>query len=52
MSNGPVTYYVDEAGDGVLFGPMGRDRLQDENAPQFFMLGWCAAPMRRKQPVS
>lgn len=34
-----VTYYVDEAGDGVLFGPRGRDRLQDEDAPQFFMLG-------------
>ena len=28
MSNGAVTYYVDEAGDGVLFGPLGRDRLQ------------------------
>lgn len=39
MSNTPVTYYVDEAGDGVLFGPMGRDRLQDEDAPKFFMLG-------------
>ena len=35
----PVTYYVDEAGEGVLFGPMGRDRLQDADAPQFFMLG-------------
>ncbi len=44
MSNGtsspsPVTYYVDEAGDGVLFGPMGRDRLQDADAPQFSILG-------------
>ena len=40
-----VTYYVDEAGDGVLFGPRGRDRLQDADAPQFFMLGMvrCAA---------
>ncbi len=44
MSN-IVTYYVDEAGDGVLFGPMGRDRLQDAAAQQFFMLGMvrCAA---------
>jgi len=33
------TYYVDEAGDGVLFGPMGRDRLADADAPRFFMLG-------------
>lgn len=39
MSNAPVTYYVDEAGDGVLYGPMGRDRLQDLDAPKFFMLG-------------
>lgn len=40
-SSGPVgvTYFVDEAGDGVLFGPRGRDRLKDEDAPQFFMLG-------------
>lgn len=35
----PVTYYVDEAGDGVLFGPKGRNRLADPEAPQFFMLG-------------
>jgi hypothetical protein len=34
-----VTYHVDEAGDGVLFGPRGRDRLADADAPQFFMLG-------------
>ena len=34
-----VTYHVDEAGDGVLFGQMGRDRLQDEGALRFFMLG-------------
>jgi len=33
-----VTYYVDEGGDGVLFGPKGRDRLADADA-QFFMLG-------------
>jgi hypothetical protein len=39
MSNAPVSYYVDEAGDGVLFGPMGRDRLLDADAPKFFMLG-------------
>ena len=40
-----VAYYVDEAGDGVLFGPRGRDRLADADAPQFFMLGMvrCAA---------
>lgn len=34
-----ATYYVDEAGDGVLFGPKGRNRLTDPEAPQFFMLG-------------
>ena len=34
-----VTYYVDEGGDGVLFGPKGRDRLADADAQQFFMLG-------------
>lgn len=34
-----VTYHVDEAGDGVLFGQKGRDRLQDDDAHQFFMLG-------------
>jgi len=34
-----ITYHVDEAGDGVLFGPKGRDRLQDADANQFFMLG-------------
>lgn len=39
MNTAPVSYYVDEAGDGVLFGPMGRDRLQDADAPKFFMLG-------------
>lgn len=33
------TFYVDEAGDGVLFGPKGRDRLKDQEAPRFFMLG-------------
>lgn len=34
-----ATYYVDEAGDGVLFGPKGRNRLADPDAAQFFMLG-------------
>ncbi|MFZ9938009.1 MAG: DUF3800 domain-containing protein [Luteolibacter sp.] len=34
-----ATYYVDEAGDGVLFGPKGRNRLADADAQQFFMLG-------------
>jgi Protein of unknown function (DUF3800) len=34
-----ATYYVDEAGDGVLFGPMGRNRLDDPGASRFFMLG-------------
>lgn len=34
-----ATFYVDEAGDGVLFGPKGRNRLNDAGAQQFFMLG-------------
>lgn len=34
-----ATYHVDEAGDGVLFGPKGRDRLKDPGAPKFFILG-------------
>jgi hypothetical protein len=34
-----ATYHVDEAGDGVLFGTKGRDRLKDSDAPKFFMLG-------------
>ena len=34
-----ATYYVDEAGDGVLFGPKGRSRLSDRDASKFFMLG-------------
>jgi len=33
-----ATFYVDEAGDGVLFGPKGRNRLNDAGAQQFFML--------------
>ena len=45
LTQGTVTYYVDEAGDGVLFGPRGRNRLADKDAPRFFMLGMvcCAA---------
>lgn len=36
----PITsYYVDEAGDGVLFGPKGRSRLNDPGASRYFMLG-------------
>ena len=34
-----VKYFVDESGDGVLFGTMGRDRLKDEKAARYFMLG-------------
>lgn len=34
-----VQYFVDEAGDGVLFGPKGRDRLGDPGASRYFMLG-------------
>lgn len=34
-----VRYFVDEAGDGVLFGPKGRNRLEDKDAPRYFMLG-------------
>ena len=34
-----VTSCVDEGGDGVLFGPKGRDRLADADAQQSFMLG-------------
>lgn len=41
-----VSYYVDEAGDGVLFGPKGRSRLDDPDARRYFMLGkvTCAEP--------
>lgn len=38
MTKNSVTYFVDETGDGVLFGPKGRDRLMDPDASQFFML--------------
>lgn len=34
-----ATYYVDEAGDGVLFGRKGRLRLNEPDARQYFMLG-------------
>jgi hypothetical protein len=34
-----LTHFVDEAGDGVLFGPKGRLRLNDADAPRHFMLG-------------
>lgn len=34
-----ISYYVDEAGDGVLFGPKGRLRIADPDAPRYFMLG-------------
>ncbi len=41
-----VHYYVDEAGDGVLFGSRGRNRLTDADANRCFMLGMvnCANP--------
>lgn len=32
-------FFVDEAGDGVLFGPQGRSHLNDPDAMRFFMLG-------------
>ena len=32
-------FYIDESGDGVLFGPKGRNRLLDKDAQHFFMLG-------------
>jgi hypothetical protein len=35
----PIGYFVDEAGDGVLFGPKGRNRLEDKDARRFFILG-------------
>jgi hypothetical protein len=41
MIEKPATFFVDEAGDGVLFGRMGRDRLNDVGAQRFFMLGMC-----------
>ncbi|MCC5804920.1 MAG: DUF3800 domain-containing protein [Opitutales bacterium] len=35
----PATYYVDEAGDGVLFGHKGRVRIREDGARKFFILG-------------
>jgi hypothetical protein len=37
--NKAVTYYVDETGDGVLFGHKGRILLSEPNPQRFFMLG-------------
>lgn len=34
-----ASYYVDEAGDGILFGRKGRLRLNEPDARQYFMLG-------------
>ncbi len=34
-----INYFVDEAGDGVLFGPKGRNRLEDKDTRKFFILG-------------
>lgn len=39
MTSKRTTYFVDEAGDGILFGRKGRERLSDPDAPRFFMLG-------------
>ena len=39
FASATATYHVDEAGDGVLFGPKGRDRLKDPDSQKFFMLG-------------
>lgn len=39
MTGTSATYYVDEAGDGVLFGRKGRNRLNDPDASRFFILG-------------
>jgi len=35
----PLCYYVDEAGDGVLFRSGGQDRLADPGASRFFIMG-------------
>lgn len=39
MTPNATTYHVDEAGDGVLFGSKGRNRLNDPDASRYFMLG-------------
>ena len=47
-------YYVDEAGDGVLFGPMGGDLLSKGEARRYFMLGFVEynAPHQIEQELS
>ncbi|NBQ39414.1 MAG: hypothetical protein EBU34_06455 [Alphaproteobacteria bacterium] len=47
-------YYVDEAGDGVLFGPMGSDLLSKGEARRYFMLGFVEydAPDQIEQALS
>lgn len=49
-----LNYFVDEAGDGVLFGRKGRLRLQDEDACKFFMLGMvsCDEPEKLARKLS
>lgn len=44
----PGNYFVDEAGDGVLFGRMGRVLHLEPDTPRFFMLGMiqCNDPTR------
>lgn len=39
LPNHLISYFVDEAGDGVLFGPKGRVRNLDNDGPKYFMLG-------------
>ena len=43
-----VNYFVDEAGDGVLFGPKGRNRLDDKDARRFFILGMVSLANQQK----
>ena len=47
-----AAFFVDEAGDGVLFGRMGRDRLKDDGAQRFFMLGMCSCQDEQKLSAS
>ena len=48
-----ATYYVDEAGDGVLFGRKGRIRVHEPDAPRYFMLGMvsCANDAKAAQKL-
>ena len=48
-----VTYYVDEAGDGVLFGRKGRVIIDEINARRYFMLGMvrCQNDRENKNPM-